>query len=215
MLTMPDSSSPYASILAIDPGTETLGIACIEFDCRTGQIHGSEAKTFKGSKLGKNSWVAEIHGDRFNRINAHRANLARILKVVQPAYIASESPFFSRAHPQAYGALTEIVYALQLTIFEYDPLISVEMIDPPSVKNAVGAKGNADKDSVRTRVLDLPDLNYAGRIPIEELDEHSIDSLAVAYAMLKVIRNRYFWFHDQTKKLGEFVPAPLPGKIIK
>lgn len=210
MLTMPDSS-PYASILAIDPGTETLGIACIEYDCRTGVIHGSEAKTFKGSKLGKNSWVAEIHGDRFNRINAHRTNLARILNIVQPAFIASESPFFSRAHPQAYGALTEIVYALQLTIFAYDPLMSVQMVDPPTVKNAVGAKGNADKEGVRVGVLAIPDLNYAGRIPLEALDEHSIDSLAVAYAMLKIIRKRYFWFDEEQQRLEAFVPTPPPG----
>lgn len=194
MLTMPADSSPYASILAIDPGTETLGIACIEFDCRTGVIHGSEAKTFKGSKLAKGSWVAEVHGDRFNRINAHRQNLARILNAVQPAFIASESPFFSRAHPQAYGALTEVVYALQLTIFEYDPLLLVDFIDPPSVKNAVGAKGNADKDAVRAQVLSIDELRYAGRIPIDLLDEHSIDALAVCYA--KYLRLRAFWFSD-------------------
>lgn len=196
MLTMPADTSPYASILAIDPGTETLGIACIEFDCVSGEIHGSEAKTFKGSKMAKGSWVADVHGDRFSRINAHRQNLARILNAVQPAFIASESPFFSRAHPQAYGALTEIVYALQLTIFDYDPLLGVEFIDPPSVKNAVGAKGNADKDAVRAQVLDIQELRYAGRIAIDQLDEHSIDALAVAYAMMQRVRTRYYWFKD-------------------
>lgn len=196
MLTMPDGGDPFASILAIDPGTDTLGLACIQFDCRTGLIVGSEAQTYKGSRMAKHSWVGDVHGDRFARINAHRINLARLLNTIQPAFLASESPFFSRAQPQAYGALTEVVYALRLTIFEYDPLMEVQLIDPPSVKNAVGAKGNADKESVRTYVLSLDDLKYKGRVPIDVLDEHSIDALAVAYAMLLMIRVNYLFWKD-------------------
>ena len=195
MLTMPDGSDPFASILAVDPGTDTLGLACIRFDCRTGDIVSSEAQTYKGSRMAKYSWVTEVHGDRFARIIAHRQNLSRLLNTIQPAFLASESPFFSRAQPQAYGALTEVVYALRLTIFEYDPLMEVQLIDPPSVKNAVGAKGNADKESVRTCVLSLDELKYNGQVPIDVLDEHSIDALAVAYAMLNRIRARYFWFN--------------------
>ncbi|MDR3392340.1 MAG: crossover junction endodeoxyribonuclease RuvC [Sulfuriferula sp.] len=186
MLIMPNDGSPYASILSIDPGTETLGIACVEFDVERLVIHGSEAKTFKGSKLAV-EWVEELHGGRFSRIHGHCRNLTRILNVVDPAYIACESPFFSRAHPQAYGALTEIVYALRLAVFEHNPLLEIQYIDPPSVKNAVGAKGNADKFAVRDCVLRLADLNYAGKIPLAALDEHSIDSLAVGYAYFQMI----------------------------
>lgn len=198
MLTMPDGGDPFASILAIDPGTDTLGLACIQFDCRTGYIIGSEAQTYKGSKMARNSWVADVHGDRFARINAHRSNLSRLLNLLQPAFIASESPFFSRAQPLAYGALTEVVYALRLTIFEYDPLMDVQLIDPPSVKNAVGAKGNADKETVRTGVLSLEELKYNGRVPIDVLDEHSIDAMAVAYAMLMRIRVNYLFWRNGT-----------------
>jgi Holliday junction resolvasome RuvABC endonuclease subunit len=147
--------------------------------------------------MAKHSWVTDIHGERFARINAHCANLFRLLTALEPAFIASESPFFSRAQPQAYGALTEIVYALRLTIFQYDPLLEVQLIDPPSVKNAVGAKGNADKEAVRACVLSLDDFKYNGQIPIDALDEHSIDALAVAKAMHDIIRNRFFWFDGQ------------------
>lgn len=185
MLIMPEGS-PYASILSIDPGTETLGLGCIEFDVQTLEIHGSEAKTFKGSKLAV-EWVEQVHGGRFSRIHGHSRNLARILNIVDPAFLASESPFFSRAHPQAYGALTEIVYALRLTVFQHNPLLEIKYIDPPTVKNAVGAKGNADKDAVRNSVLALTGLNYAGRLPLAALDEHSIDSLAVGYAYYRMI----------------------------
>jgi Holliday junction resolvasome RuvABC endonuclease subunit len=195
MLTIPEGSSPYASIIAIDPGTETLGIAALEFDCRTLEIRGSEARTFKGSKMIRADWMEEIHGARFARIRAHCENFGRILRLFGPAFVASESPFFSRAHPQAYGALTEIVYALKLTLYEHDPTMDVTYIDPPTVKNAVGAKGNADKDAVKAKVLGLPELKYAGEIPLVKLDEHSIDALAVAYAKYRAIRA--MWFNGQ------------------
>jgi Holliday junction resolvasome RuvABC endonuclease subunit len=192
MLTMPQGASPYASILGIDPGTETLGMASIEFNIQTLEIHGCEAKTFRGSKLIQSDWLEDLHGSRFARIHAHCENFARILRLTGPAYIASESPFFSRAHPQAYGALTEIVFAMRMTLFQYDAAMEVAYIDPPSVKNAVGAKGNADKDAVKRALLALPGLNYAGRIPLEKLDEHSIDALAVAYARLQALREAWW-----------------------
>lgn len=185
MLTMPADASPYASILGIDPGTECLGVACIEFNVVTLEIHGAEAMTFKGSKLPTPEWVQDLHGDRVGRIWAHRENLLRVLSQVDPISIACESPFFNRMRPQAYGALTEIVYAVRNAIMDYTHYLDLTLIDPPSVKNAVGAKGNADKHTVHNAVLALPDLNYAGRIPLADLDEHSIDSLAVAYCRYK------------------------------
>ena len=196
MLYVPESYSPYGAILGIDPGTETLGIASIEYDYRTFEIRGSEARTFKGSKLNQDNWVEEVHGSRFARIRAHCENLARILRLVNPDHIVSESPFVSRAHPQAGLALTELIMSLKWTVFEWNPTISIEFIDPPSVKNAVGAKGNADKFAVRGRVLSMPEFRYAGRVPIDELDEHSIDALAVSYsAYLAIKKYRAMWWN--------------------
>lgn len=192
MLRIPDDDPPYATILGIDPGTDTLGLAAIEFDCTTMEIHGSEARTFKSNKLGMKDWVEEIHGTRFARILAQCENLGRLLNLVGPAYIASESPFFSRVHPQAFGALTELVTGIKRTVFEWSPTIAIEFIDPPSVKNAVGAKGNADKFAVRGCVLSMPEFKYAGRVPMTELDEHSIDGLAVCYAKYLQIRARWW-----------------------
>lgn len=190
MLAMPEGTSPYATILGIDPGTDTLGVALIEFDVRTFQIRGSEAKTYKGSKL-LEEWIEEIHGARYARIHAHQKNLKRILELVKPAYMASESPFFSRAHPQAYGALTEIVFALSTTTFQFDPFLEISYIDPPSVKNSVGVKGNADKNQVKEALLSMPHLKYVGRVPLALLDEHSTDALAVANAKYQQIRE--YW----------------------
>lgn len=195
MLALPEGISPYATILGIDPGTDTLGIALIEFDIRTFEIRGSEAKTYKGAKM-LEPWIEEVHGSRFARIHAHQKNLARILNLVKPAYMAAESPFFSRAHPQAYGALTEIVFALGQVAFAYDPFLEISYIDPPSVKNSVGQKGNADKHQVREALMAMPALKYSGRIPLGSLDEHSTDSLAVANAKYQQIRE--YWTGEQS-----------------
>lgn len=196
MLVMPQGASGRATILGIDPGTETLGIAMLEFDVQSMQILGAEARTFKGSKLNQSEWLEESQGARFARIHAHCDNFEWILQRAQPTYVASESPFFSRAHPQAYGALTEIVYGMRLTLFRHDPWMVVQYIDPPTVKNAVGAKGNADKHVIKQCLLKLPNLNYAGRIPLESLDEHSIDALAVCYAHYQMLR--CLWFNGES-----------------
>jgi Holliday junction resolvasome RuvABC endonuclease subunit len=65
------------------------------------------------------------------------------------------------------------------------------MIDPPSVKKAVGATSHAKKDEVKAALARLPDLNYNGPVPLEMLDEHSIDALAVAYCRLKILREQH------------------------
>lgn len=190
MLYIPEGASPLGCIVGIDPGSDTLGFGAIQVDVRNWDIIQSTAFTFHGSRLAKDSWFSGIHGARAGRISAHEDNLVRMFQFYQPFQVASESPFFNRRFPQAYGALTETVSAIRNALWRYDCWQSLFMIDPPTVKLSVGAASHAKKDEVKIALMALPDLNYNGDTPLELLDEHSIDSLAAGYARLKILREQ-------------------------
>lgn len=188
MLVIPSYSSSIASIIGIDPGSSNLGIGIIYYDVKTFQIVGSKAFTLNGAKLGKGSWVTKIHGDRAGRINAlGEALLQVILNEEGVTDIVSESPFMSR-FAQAFASLTEVVAEVRRVIINHFPWLTLHLIDPPSVKNAVGAKGNADKDEVKTAISNLPGFVYNDPDEFMFLDEHSTDALAVAYSRYKVLK---------------------------
>lgn len=177
-----------AGIVGIDPGSKTLGLSLLLFDIRTLEIVSSQAYTIRADKLANGSWESEFHGDRLGRINAIKNKLLEVFRHAQPYLIATESPFYSFKHPNAYGVLMEVIGAIRQAAIEYDMFTGVYEIDPPTVKNAVGAKGNAKKEEVRERILKMSDqLHFRGPVPIDQLDEHSLDALAVAYSRYKTL----------------------------
>lgn len=182
MLTMPHGSSPIINILGMDPGSHSLGVAVISIDITTLRIVNSIAWTLDGKKLaGKDDWVTQLHGERNGRVHALENELLEIFRYFQPLEIASESPFINSKFPQAGLALTVVICAIRSAVMHYDLWKELHLVDPPSVKMAVGAPGNAPKEVVKEKVMQLVDLNYTGSTPIHLLDEHSIDALAVTY----------------------------------
>lgn len=187
MLTIPENSPLTATVIGIDPGSETLGLAIIEFDVATLKIVNTQARTFVGTKMvDLDNWNGIIHGDRLGRIQAHKRNLLSVFRNVNPIQVCCESPFYSQRRPSAFGVLMEVLTAIRDAVLEYDSWKILFVIDPPTVKKAVGASGNAKKEVVREKVIELKELNYLGDTPIEDLDEHSIDAIAVAYCRFKM-----------------------------
>lgn len=186
MLVRSEDGNDTFYILGIDPGSTNLGVGIIEACINTGMIISSSAWTIHGDKLmPKDTWVEQIHGTRYVRIRAIGKELLRIFKTINPLYIACESPFINMRRPQAYGVLTEVICAIRAAVIEYDTWRKLELIDPPTIKIAVGAKGNADKDAMKKAIMLLNDLVYAGEIAMADLDEHAVDGLAVAYCLHK------------------------------
>lgn len=192
MLYTPTTGSDTAFIVGIDPGSENLGFASIEFNLDDFSIVSTRAQTFTGSKLMvKNSWLIESRGERVARINALRLIVYKKLEALQPIQVVCESPFYNPRRPMAYGVLIEVMLALKEVTYEHDPWRELYLIDPPTVKKCVGAAGNADKVKVKEAVLALPGLNYDGYVPLQDLDEHSIDAIAVAYSKyVDLIKNK-------------------------
>lgn len=186
MLTMPQGSPSVVSVIGIDPGSHNTGVAVLEIDIATCQIVSAVAWTFAGSKLaGKNSWKEELFGAKSGRIFAHEDNLLDLFLRYQPVSIASESPYINFSFPQAGLVLTEVVSAIRHAVMRYDPWAQLYMVEPSVAKNAVGAPGNADKNVVKEKILQCMPIVLAylgGALALQQLDEHSIDALAIAYS---------------------------------
>jgi Holliday junction resolvasome RuvABC endonuclease subunit len=181
MLQIPWDSGSIISIVGIDPGTTTLGTSVLWVDLSIMKIVASQAMTIRADRLYAESWTGSLFGDRTARVLGLEGELLYLFQGVQPFMIVSESPFISMRQPQAYGALTEAMCAIKSAVMRFDIWKPLYTIDPPRVKQGVGAPGNADKDTVKRHVLALPDLCWSGDVPLAQLDEHSIDALAVAY----------------------------------
>lgn len=188
MRLYPQNPERIANVIGIDPGTQSLGLCCISFDVDTLAITRVHAETFIGDKLNPDECLSQIHSDRFARIEAHKNNLVKQFNIYNPNWIICESPFFNTKRPQAFSALVEIVNAIRYAVVEYDNITRLELIDPPSVKKAVGAAGNAKKDGVMAAILNIDELCLNSTRPMAMMDEHSIDASAVCYYKFNEIR---------------------------
>jgi Holliday junction resolvasome RuvABC endonuclease subunit len=188
MLNMPLDPCETVCILAIDPGSESLGCACLTIDIRTLQLKHIWATTFYGSKMNPNPWTTFMFGERIAKIEAHGSNLSNILASERPICLVCESPFINMKRPQAYGALMEVISTIRAAMAQYDTQRPMYMIDPPSAKKAVGAPGNADKQTVQQHILANQEIMHALSTPVTSLDEHSFDAIAIGYSQLLYYR---------------------------
>lgn len=189
MLPYPTDKNTQACIVGIDPGSETLGVSVLFFDVVTLQITRIIPKTYTGSKLPVDPMLAMLHNDRVSRIKAHEDNLYKIYSEHNPVAIVSEAPFYNPRRPNAYGVLVEVICAIRNSIIRYSDTMCFYQVDPASVKRAIGAKGNADKDVVKHHIGLIPEITSTLTVPLQMLDEHSIDATAVAYHQFLSYRN--------------------------
>ena len=187
MLVIPETSPRIASIVGIDPGTDTLGTAVLEFDVLTLDIVSLRMRTYAGSRHSRHSWETELFGDKLGRLHWHEQNLFELFVYTNPFLIASEAPFIGR-FPAAGIALTEAIGIIRNAAFRYNPTKVVQLYDPPTVKNSVGAKGDAGKDAVHNGLKRIAGHAYIGDLPFDQLDEHSTDAGAVAVCQLNMLR---------------------------
>ncbi len=184
MLPLPTDGEATACIVGIDPGTVKLGLSCITYRVDDFKILKVEALTLDGSKLSTNAWLSRMYGDRAGRVKALGEWLYDYLLEKEPFGIASESPFYNQKRPNAYGALKEVICALRDNVWSYSIRKPLYMIDPPTVKRAVGAAGNADKDAVKKAIVNHLVLGeHLANLAVMP-DEHSLDAIAVAYCLL-------------------------------
>lgn len=185
MLPIPASEKNITCIVGIDPGSTKLGVSIIYFDILTLELISCESYTFDANKLNGLDWLTLSHTDRVHRLFKHKENLLNIFRRCNPICVTVESPFINMKRPQAFGALTEVFFCIRQAVIEYDVWCGFYSVEPSNVKRAVGAMGNADKQAVKSALIQINELMNKSVQPLDTLDEHSIDALAVAYFQYK------------------------------
>jgi len=188
VIAIPRAGSSCVNLVGIDPGSMCAGVCVMSIDVETESILSTNAYTLHLDRLGGNEWISENIGDRFKRIAKMKEILLNIFHQTKPLCIAIESPFFNRFRPQAYGVLMEVMSGIREAVSTYDLWMPPYLIDPSSVKNAVGAGGAARKEVVQAMILNLTDLNPI--VDLRTLDEHSLDAIAVTYCRYKRLFGR-------------------------
>lgn len=173
---------PSRFLIGIDPGSETIGISKIELNTVSLDIISIDADTFIASKLPFNLIDQLTNGDRYAKIRALSNHLSYLFDKYNPIAVCCESPFYNSRMPAAFGSLTEVLCAIRQALEKYDPWQKLQLLDPPNVKKAVGAKGNADKDQMRQAISKHSEIFPCLLKSIDQYDEHSLDSIAVAYS---------------------------------
>ena len=194
MLQLPEAP-PIYRILAIDPGSDTLGVALIDVDLHRFTATLLHASTLTASKAIRHlPFTVETFGERQARLNTHADGIRGFLYTSYPHCVISEAPYMGR-FPQAFETLVECLYMLRGVVGEYDPSMCLETVDSPSAKKAVGAPGkrpkgmdkNAYKETVRQGILATPKLIIAPSVSVAHLDEHAIDAIAVGCYKVRCI----------------------------
>ena len=188
MLVLPVQET-YFRIIAIDPGTNTLGVAVLDVCMSKGSVTLQESFTVvSNTNLRHYPNVLLAHGERYAKLYSHSEKLRALFEEWEPHAVICESPFLGR-FPQAFEALVECKIMIRRALQQYEPTMSLETVDPPTAKKAVGAPGKGgDKYAVRDAVLTLKDLTVSDSVDILSLDEHSIDAIAVGYYKVRQIQ---------------------------
>jgi hypothetical protein len=96
MLFIPEQDTQYR-LLAIDPGTTTLGVSLVTIDLVTGLKRVVLSYTLNAAKsLYRYQTEVETQGERHARLSSHYSALVRIMNEWQVHGVVSESPYLGR-----------------------------------------------------------------------------------------------------------------------
>lgn len=184
-MDMPEpNDGEHIRILALDPGTVTLGSAIIDVDGRNYDfkiIYGHTFDTTQSVKLFDN--LPSVRPSRDARLIAHRQNLLELFLQTQPDIIVTETPFARRGKMSAYDALLEFQGMLRCVLYSYCRSMSLKRITPTVAKNALGVSHiKTSKDDVQKAVMSKLSEHVIDGVDLSLFDEHTIDSIAVGYA---------------------------------
>lgn len=103
----------------------------------------------------------------------------------RPTHIASEHPYINPRMPGAVIPLAEALMIEEQAVAEYNPYMSLEKIDPSSIKKAVGVSGSSgDKHAMTEAIKKIPDIMNVLVGDINAMNNNAVDGLAVTYCSL-------------------------------
>lgn len=171
------------NVIAIDPGLSQCGIAV--FSMVEDQLASIHPFTIVNSQIRYESDLPiEYHTERNQRINLLCQTFRQVLQQYNPILIVCESPFFNPTRPTAFGSLTETLAVLRYETFLYNSIIPFITFSPQEVKQTFKQSGKIGKLVMKDALQARTDIVTKLITPVELLDEHSIDAIAVGCTWL-------------------------------
>lgn len=179
--------------IGVDPGLTNCGTAVYRILGR--EVNAIEPRTIVNNKVKLPSHFTDgLLGDRRLRLDRLYQAFAQLVRYENPVLVACESPFYNSASPNAYGSLMETVGVLRMATESVSPDIPFVMYAPHEVKKAFGAQSKKGKEPMREALESKPELLRLMDTPVELLDEHSIDAVAVGYTWIMNQPGGHLWF---------------------
>lgn len=174
-------------ILAIDPGTKTMGYCAMEIDERDGRCEILFAECHDAEKMiHRFPRIVLNYDDLTARLHAHGVNLERLLDVLQPDVVVAESPFFNPRRPTSAEPLARLKQVITETVSDYG--VSLIWVAPQQMKRVVGANvRNSSKDGVRIaieKLIEEEEIIFSSSCEQQHLDEvveHVVDAIGIGY----------------------------------
>jgi Holliday junction resolvasome RuvABC endonuclease subunit len=169
-------------IFSIDPGINHLGLSISTVDFNTKEVLETTTRTIHVKEKNLSNYSIENYGLRQTKIDYLNEIYIDFIKEYSPITVAIETPFYNMKRPAAFMPLIELLYQIRMSLRVLLPTSNLALYQPSVIKKSVGAGAICKKEEVKEYVLRKKDFfHYVGDVPIEDLDEHSIDSLAVFY----------------------------------
>ncbi len=185
MIVIPETYQHYR-IIGFDPGLTNTGMAVIDVDLTSRQVKTIEAITIRVDQLPNMTGLdPEYFGERLIKLYKLKQIVEYHVQRIQPHSVASESPFYNRLRPMAYGALLETLTYIHAGVIACNPNIFFKTIEPLLAKKAIGAGMMKGKVDVRYCIENNPDIMSVLQSDIDTLDEHALDAIAVSVAFLR------------------------------
>lgn len=172
-------SIPTRRLLSIDPSSRGgLGIAISEIG-ELGMVN-LYANTVDLSYQAKLHNIKDTHYERSMLLSKTIASFGKAWSI---EHVVCEGNYY-RGLPQPFKVLTQVVESIRLGSSIFLGHGDIEIIDPTTVKMAVGVKSRGtDKEDMRKAVLSgLLGLTLLDEPFYLDMSEHAIDAIAIGYA---------------------------------
>ena len=174
-------------VLSIDPGTNALGLSVHELNLTEGTMIVLDAHTVNVPRV-MNLYCSDTlfyQGEKIAKLKAVEYAVSNYARTWEIERAVSEAPYMGK-FPAAYAALVSCINAIRSGCSFYDSKLYLEVIDPATVKKMLGVPGNSGDKSLITKAIEKSEIIDTSTVDLSALDEHSLDSIAVGHAYLKM-----------------------------
>jgi len=171
-------------LIGIDPGTNYIGVSILTIQSKDLTITNIETVALDVSKINN---ICFVNKNLMYRLAVLTELIYNVMKFHNPAAVGMESPFINSLRPASVVPLSQSVQAIEYGIYNFRDSMPVGKYPPSTVKNAVGAKGGADKIEILDALLTIDELKL--NVNFNRITDHEVDATAIAYALLQDVRN--------------------------